>query len=1108
MLKALYAVFIVLVFVTSSTNAQSRSKIQGTVKDASTGELLPGVNVLIVGTSLGAVTDMNGQYFIINVPVGTYDVRASMIGYSPVIVKNVVVSIERVATIDVPLQSSDIKAGEVVVLAQRNELHKEVSGTQLVATSGEIVNTSGIREINAFLEKLPGVAADANGFMTIRGGTADQVGTLVNGLSYNNAAVGNAETSIPLSAVEQVSVLSGGYNAEYGNFRSGLINITTKSGTDNGYHGTINLSADQSHMRRFGSSLYDPHNSILAPFLDPSVAFKGPNAVWDPYQIQQHGTYASSFGGWDSAALAYNKTVQPSRMASPLEMYLLTSWMTMTVPDYAGLQKAMAADPNIIGSMTQVQADSLLNVTRNALTKHANKEGGSDYNIDAGFGGPVPLVGRALGDATFYLSNNTKNTNFIEPVTLSSDFSATTLLTIKSNPQSNMTLTLNGLWKREIGVSPIRPASGDEPNVGDRGGFMLQNNTNYVYDNSGITGDNFNYLYDPSYFPILNQTTLVTGLTFNHLVSPTTYYEITLSRSAISDFSPTGDNRDTTMITQIGPFNLDESPYGKWQWAGAHHVQGFTFPSYDTPPGLPQSLRFGRKEGDLHDMSNTYQYEAKGDFSSQIGDHNFVKAGFEYNQIDLDHVLYELWNSNAYNTYEFNYHEKPSQSAFYLQDQVNYEGIVANLGIRADYYYGGGGKWPSNPFAEDIFKAQTVDSSLFSYLASGQSYIWNKWVSYDSTHPGFLQPIKNFWAISPRLGLSFPITDRSKFYFNYGHFRSNPPYYSMYEFQYRYTKLGLYQMSNPNLEPPRTVQYELGVEYNVYESIMMRVSGYYKDITGEQGQVTYATTDGILNYKGYSNNQYESIQGIEINVSKNDNSWLGGWLNFNYALSKRGNTGVQTIQDVPITDQSNLYQGNESPTLPTPELNADLILRSPEKWGPQVVGLDIFGNWVLTFFGKWEAGDYFTWNPVDDPHLSQNLEWPDYFRLDMKLSKMFSIAGLSATVYIDVDNILNSKVNLMSTENAFSSQLTSANNYDGSEQSDEANYLASLHLPMYASPDFVTLRQAYPGLYIPGNDKVGDLRSSTKPYINDPDLASIFLYGQPRDIWFGLKIDF
>ncbi len=1086
-------------------SAQSRSRIEGTVKDAKTGEVLPGANVLIVGTSLGAVTDLNGHFIVVNVPVGTYDVKASMVGYTSELVKSVLVSVERVATVDFLLEPATIHAKELVGLPTRTQLNKEVSSTQLVATGSEITNTAGIREINAFLTKLPGVSTTDNGFLTIRGGSADQVGTLVNGLPYDNAAVGNAETSIPLSAIEQVSVLAGGYNAEYGNFRSGLIDITTKSGTQHAYHGTIDISADQSHLRRFGNSLYDPTNDILTPFLDPSVAFQGTTAGYagNPYELQQH----ASFQGWNYWASTYNKGRPLALQASPLELYLLTSWMTMSIPDYQGLQQQMAADPSILGNMTKAQADSMLSATQNAFARHANKEGGNDYNLDGGFGGPVPLLGKALGDATFYLSNNTRNTNYIEPVSLNGDFTSTSLLTVKSTPTHDITLTLNGLWNREIGVSPIRPASVDEPNISGRGGFMQPDNLNWVYDNTGITGDNFNYLYDPAYFPILDQTTVMTGLTFNQMLSSKTYYQVTLSRLSIADHSPTGDNRDTTMITQIGPFHVDESPYGKWQFAPTHTVQGFTFPSYDAPPGITQ-MRFRGKEGNLFDQSVTNQWQAKADLASQIGDHNYVKAGIEYNLFDLDHNFWEQWNNNAYNTYEFNYHRTPSQTGVYVQDQISYEGIVANLGVRTDYYFGGGGVWPTQPFVS-VFQPLAVDTSLFSYLQKGQSYIFHEWEVYNQSHPWFLQPVKNFLTVSPRLGVSFPITDRSKFYFNYGWFRSNPPYYSMYEFTYRYTKNGLYQMSNPNLEPPLTISYELGVDYNVYSSYMLRLSGYDKDITGQQGTVTYQTLASTLglNYKSYLNNEYQSIQGVEVELSKNDDSWITGWLNFDYQLSKTGNTGVQYIYDIPITDQSNLYQGNESPTLPRPQLNAQVTFRSPDHWGPQSAGLDLLGNWSLTLFGEWQAGDYFTWHPLDQNHVSDNLQWPNYYRVDMKLTRSFKLAGLNTAIYLNVSNVFNFKINEMGNLYAFSSQLSSSDNYQ-INSSDESNYLASLHLPMYNSSAYDALRQANPGLFVPGNDHIGDLRSSNKPYINNPDYTDLFLYGQPRDIWLGIRIDF
>ncbi len=1063
--------FIFAAFV-STVNAQNRSRITGTVKDVKTGEALIGTNVIVEGLNLGAATDIDGKYFIVNVPVGTYNLKVSMIGYKTQIITGVIVSVDRVTQQDVELEPAVIESQTVVVTAKRDELHKEVSSTQLMVTSGEIVNSSGIRAVNTFLEKLPGVGETDNGYLTIRGGSADQTGTYINGLSFNNASNGNAETSIPLSAIEQVSLMSGGYNAEYGNFRSGLINITTKSGTKDGYHGTINLSTDQSHVRRFGQSYFDIHNDFLVSYLDPSVAFQGTANAWkdDSYMQQQH----PKFDGYD--AVAKSRTVTGSwPTATPLDLYLLTAWQFRVVPDYEGLAK--------LGYTVPQEQQRL-------FAERAGKENFSDKNIDLGFGGPVPFVSSALGDATFYISNNTKQQHFTFPVTLDHDFSSTTLLTMKSTPTSSTSLTLNGLWKRETGVSPIIPVNGDAPDANDRGGFMPLNNLSYA-------SEDFLYSYDPNYYPILNQTTIMTGLTLNQMLSKKTFFELTLNYLTIQDFTPTGDNRDTTTITNFGPFYVDQTPFGKSQFLHEQYSDySFTLP-------WVSSMVFGHREGDLHDNQKVYQYALKFSITSQLDDHNYVKGGLEYNLIHLDHKFYELWNQNSYNTYEYNYDRKPSQTGLYVQDQVTYGSIVANLGVRFDYYYGGGGLWPSDPFAYDAYAPQPIgtanDSTLYQYLATGKSYVWDYWTQYNQDHPGFLQKIKNYFTVSPRLGISFPVTADAKFYFNYGQFRSNPPYYTMYQFRYRYTKNGLYQMSNPNLEPPRTTSYELGVAYNFYENYIVRLSGYYKDVTGQYGDVTYQSAQpahSTLNYDSYLSNQYQDIQGLELNISKNDNSWITGWINFDYMLTKSGNTGVKTISDVVISNvQSTLYQGSESRTLPKPSINANITFHSPNKWGPQLGGLDIFGNWNLTIFSQWRAGSYFDWNPLNDPFTNNNLRWPDYLMADLKLSKSINIAGTVATFYVDITNVLNLKVNLMSK------------GYPFQDDNDQSQYLASLHLPMYNSSKFDQLRTNNPGEYIAGDDKVGDLRSSSKPYINDPNY-SFFLYDQPRDIWFGIKFDF
>jgi hypothetical protein len=302
-------------------------------------------------------------------------------------------------------------------------------------------------------------------------------------------------------------------------------------------------------------------------------------------------------------------------------------------------------------------------------------------------------------------------------------------------------------------------------------------------------------------------------------------------------------------------------------------------------------------------------------------------------------------------------------------------------------------------------------------------------------------------------------------------------------------------MANPNLEPPKTISYELGFSTYLPANIILNLSGYYKDVTGQQGNVQYQNSAGI-NYNNYLNNNYQDVQGLEINLTKNDNSWITGWINFNYMLKKSGFTGTTLISDVPLLPSDALYNGNEQRFLPQPQLNASITFTSPNDLFDNKTLSLIASQWRLTLFAQWDMGDYFTWNPLSKPHVNNNLNWPDYYMVDLKLSKTLSFLGVSATLFLDINNVFNFKVSLLNKQYAFNSLGTDFN-----------DYMTSLHLPQYNSSDYDALRTANPGKYIAGNDKPGDLNSTGKPYINDPNY-SYFVFGQPRDIWFGIKIDF
>jgi len=1066
-LKSMFLAMLLVLFAQTAIYAQNTGKIAGVVEDSKTGEALPGVNVLIPGTSMGGATDEQGRYFIINVPVGTYDLEASMIGYTKVTKTGVLVTIDQTTSIDFSLSDTVLAGQEVVVVAERDIIHKEVSSSQQVVASEQITEAPAVFTMGEFLAKQVGVTDPTN--LTIRGGSPDQTNTFVNGMSFVDSRLGRTESSIPLSAIEQVSVVSGGFNAEYGNFRSGLINVVTKTGDPDAYHGNLNYSMNNAHQKRFGLSMYAPQNFYLRPMMDPSVAFVGTQTAWadNPYLQEQY----KSFLGWNKYASDYNAQAPQDQQVTPVDLYLWNAWMRMAQPDF----NALAAQGYDVPSDIQ-----------QAFMDHAHTPEGSnpDFNFDGGFGGPIPVVGKALGNATFYLSNNSYQKYYVQPVIRDAEKQQLTMLTIHSNITPNLKISLDGLYRNTQGVSNFFFA-----NTMNRGNASLMSINNL----SKYAGAGNRYWWYPSYYSPENQYTSMLGFTINHVLSPKTVWNLSVNTVNNEDrITNAPYNRTNKILVQLGPIPLDERPYGNSK--GHTVLDGYEFNEYEQPYGT--SDRWANKAGDIHGKANTRQYRLKFDFSSQVNYSNLIKLGLEMNYSDINNILWGWRWYHPEDTYENTWSASPLQAGFYAQDQISLQSLVANLGVRFDYYHPGG-EWPTEDIYSNAgFAPEVRPDDLYDMLNTGNSTAWEIWQSLNQTNPGFLQPTKNYLTVSPRIGLSFPVTTRSKFYFNYGHFRSTAPYINMFSYSYDPGDGYVTQIGNPNLEPPRTITYELGVEYNLLEQYLVRLATYYKDVTGQHGSVSYNSTDGHVSYDSYLNNEYQDIQGFELSVTKSFGEFLSGWINYNYMISKNGLIGREDFYQDPSKGAFfGLYEGQESRALPRPRLTANITFHTPNQWGPSIMGHKLLADVLVSFLPTWQSGSYFTWNPLGKFHLSDNQQWPGYFVTDAKLSKGFNIAHSKFEVYLNVRNIFNKKVNLMYTGIPF----------DGS--TDLRKYLASLHLPMYGSSEFDALRQSNPGLYVAGEDKPGMTKSSDKSYINDPNRGE-FLYGEPRDIWLGLRILF
>ena len=210
--------------------AGTTGKISGKVTDSKTGDGIPSAIVTVIGTTLGAATDANGSYVIVNVPPGTYSVSVSYIGYQPTRVNNVGVNVDYTTTLNIQLRESAVELGEFVVEGERNPLIRQDQTNPVVAVTSENIQALPVTSISQIVGLQAGVVVDDDGDIHVRGGRDNEISYTLNGISLNNPYNNESSLGVATNALQEVSVSTGTFNAEYGNALSGVVNYVTKEG--------------------------------------------------------------------------------------------------------------------------------------------------------------------------------------------------------------------------------------------------------------------------------------------------------------------------------------------------------------------------------------------------------------------------------------------------------------------------------------------------------------------------------------------------------------------------------------------------------------------------------------------------------------------------------------------------------------------------------------------------------------------------------------------------------------------------------------------------------------------------------------------------------------
>lgn len=227
-----FPLYLLLLFVLFNlTFAQTTGKIVGVVRDGQTGDALPGANVVIEGTLLGAATDTDGYFVILRIPPGKYTVVVEFLGYQKMYMKEVEVLTDLTTTLDFNLTPEGIAGEEIVVIAEKPLIRKDLTSVEARIQADQIENMA-VQQLGELLDLQAGIVRDVYGEIHIRGGRSSEISYMVNGISITDDYSRQQALIVENESVQELQVISGTFNAEYGNAMSGVINIVTKTGSN------------------------------------------------------------------------------------------------------------------------------------------------------------------------------------------------------------------------------------------------------------------------------------------------------------------------------------------------------------------------------------------------------------------------------------------------------------------------------------------------------------------------------------------------------------------------------------------------------------------------------------------------------------------------------------------------------------------------------------------------------------------------------------------------------------------------------------------------------------------------------------------------------------
>ena len=957
------AAVILALLVASSAWAGTTGKIAGKVADRDSGEPLPGVSVLITGTVMGAATNIQGEFFIINVAPGNYDLRASLVGYGPVEIQNVKVSVDLTTSVDFELSTETIDMGTITVEAERPLIEKDITSSRTLIAPTQITGSAVDGLVNAVNFSAGSVLG------SFRGGRQDQgeVVYMLDGVNVGNplgsthrgtdpgAGTQALATVIPNEAIQEAEVLTGGFGAEYPNVQSAVINIVTKEGSKK-YTGKIKSKASPEVV--FGRDNMEDdiyHLDWAAP--GSTVVLTRPKVDdenrSDFYDMRQH---EFSFGG----------PVPISELDIPGELSFFTSGIYTYQRRYQD-QRAWNKDQSVTGKLTYQISSS------KRLTFSGLKMSGSRLPWARSY-----MQHLTWGQPSYYHRIDV-DLETGELVRVDTFYTPYEWIFAPESNKGTIAEDLVDHWISEYGDDTWDADSVQayfDDNFGaaayhewaDMPDSIREGAAQYIeglgYARRYTDYDMANTLDRPEHWS--NEF----KIEFTNNISAKSFYNVSFSRFLTAQ-----------RIRVYDPW--DGHPL-------AHDEFGDTRIGAPAPTAIESSqLRINpmylrRIRQDDKAITSTL----KGDITSQINSYNLMKLGTEVKWYDL------LYNYESYasggNEYTSQYHEKPLQIGVYAQDKIETEGMIVNIGLRYDYF---------DP--KTIVPFNFFDPLNPEYADINNPLYRQAWdIDNRLKNP---VPAAKKQQLSPRVGVSYPITEKDVLHVTYGHYFQLPVFDDLY-YNHAFDLRGAFKyIGNPNLQEQKTVAYEAGIEHGFNDFVKLSVVGFYKDIADLVTNRKYQNLETGAIFWINDNADYARVKGFEITMTQRPWRNLSGVVSYTYQVARgRASDQEQTFLD----DYVNRKPRTEDFPLDWDQphtVKANVNYRIPPAQGM------VLGDWGFDMVYTYGSGRPYTGTatvvPPNLPAINSE-RFPAAWRLDLRVDKGIRLyKNLNLNAFVEIRNL-------------------------------------------------------------------------------------------------------